>query len=44
MFLSTKNEIWKGLKKIYSKAKDATKIYDVNEKILVAKYGNKTTT
>jgi len=44
MFLGTTKNIWKSLEESYSKAKDATQIYDVKVKTMGAKQGNKTIT
>jgi len=44
MFLKSTREIWEAVEQAYSKAKDATQIYDVKVKTVGAKQGSKSIT
>ncbi|KAL5847044.1 hypothetical protein ACOSQ3_010568 [Xanthoceras sorbifolium] len=42
MFLNTAKEIWEAIKQMYSKVRDAAKIYEIKIKIAATKQGNMT--
>ncbi|KAL5779924.1 hypothetical protein ACOSQ2_010661 [Xanthoceras sorbifolium] len=44
MFLNTAKEIWEAIKQMYSKVRDAAKIYEIKIKIAATKQGNMTRT
>ena len=44
MFLATAKDIWDAIQQTYSKARDATQVYEVKVKTIVAKQGSKTVT
>ena len=44
MFLAMAKDIWDSIQQTYSKARDATQVYEVKVKSIVAKQGSKTVT
>ena len=44
MFLATAKDIWDAIQQMYSKARDATQVYEVKVKTIASKQGSRTVT